>query len=71
MNIFGVKISIIVSLLFFALLPDSDQVQDRVALWHTKQGSDLLIGSSSLPHAVCDMNPASTKAILLYCKKNI
>ena len=65
------KISIIVSLLLFALFPDSDQVQDRVALWHTKQGSDLLIGSSSPPHAVSDMDPASTKAILLCCKKNI
>jgi len=71
MQILGVQVSIGVSSLHFTFLPDSHKVQNRISIGHAQQGSDLLIGCFPLPHAVTNMYPAGTKAMLLHSKQNV
>ena len=71
MNVLSVQVGIGVSFLFFGLLTDGHKIQHRITLWHTEQGSDLLIGGFPLPDAIPDVDPASSKAILLYGEQDI
>ena len=71
MHVLGVQVGISISPLFLGLLTDSDKIQHGIAIRNIEQESDLLIRSTSLPHAVPDMHPASPKPILFYGEQNV
>ena len=71
MHVLGVQVGLGVSLLCFTFLTNSYKVQDSISIGYAKQGSDLLVRGSPLPHTIPDVDPAGSEIILLYSKKNI